>query len=95
MRLNLRGNAGYERVPRPISRELVSFHRAEQMARHLLAHGRVMPPAELTAKVEAVTAGDVRAFAERLASGRPAVAVVGAGKKSKDLAARAERSVGA
>ena len=58
-----------------------SSARAEQMARHLLAHGRVMPPAELTAKVEAVTAGDVRAFAERLAAGRPAVAVVGAGKQ--------------
>ena len=53
------------------------------MARHLLAHGRVMPPAELTAKVEAVTAGDVRAFAERLAGGRPAVAVVGAGKNPR------------
>ncbi len=34
--------------------------RAEQMARHLLAHGRVLTPEELIARVDAVTADDVQ-----------------------------------
>ena len=66
--------------------------RAEQMARHLLVHGRLLSPDELVAKVDDVSVQKVRAFTERLASGVPCVAVVGTGKKS---AAHAKRAQGA
>jgi len=69
-----------------------SAARAEQMARHLLALGRLVPPEELIARVDAVTAEAVRALAERVATGnRPAVAVVGAGRRSRQYAEQAER----
>ncbi len=64
--------------------------RADQMARQLLALGRVMSPAELIAKVEAVDRDGIRAFAGRLLAGRPSIAVVGAGRRSAGLAAHAE-----
>ncbi|MBA4172978.1 MAG: peptidase M16 [Hyphomicrobium sp.] len=67
-----------------------SSARAEQMARHLLIHGRLVPPSELVAAVEVVSAEGIAAFAARLVAGKPAVALVGAGKKSADLARRAE-----
>lgn len=67
-----------------------SSARAEQMARQLMIHDRLMPPSELVAAVEAVTAEGVAAFAARLAAGRPAVAIVGAGKRSVEYARRAE-----
>lgn len=67
-----------------------SSARAEQMARQLMIHDRLVTPSELVASVEAVTAERVAAFAARLAAGRPAVAIVGAGKKSADYARRAE-----
>jgi predicted Zn-dependent peptidase len=52
--------------------------RAEQIAAHLLAYGRVVPIAELKEKLEAVTVDDVRRIGERLmATGRPALAAVG------------------
>lgn len=63
--------------------------RAEQMARHLLLHGRLIDSDELVAKVDAVTVEGVRTFAGKLAASAPCVAVVGAGKKS---AAHAERA---
>ncbi len=67
-----------------------SSARAEQMARQLMIHDRLMPPSELVAAVEGVTAEGVAAFAARLAASRPAVAIVGAGKKSAEYARRAE-----
>ena len=64
-----------------------SSARAEQMARQLLAFGRTIDAEELTEKVEAVTAEDIRLFAERLiTSGKPAVAVVGCGQSSRKIA---------
>ncbi|MEQ1711028.1 MAG: pitrilysin family protein [Hyphomicrobium sp.] len=67
-----------------------SSARAEQMARQLMIHNRLMPPSELVAAVEAVTAERVAAFAARMAASRPSVAIVGAGKKSAEFARRAE-----
>jgi predicted Zn-dependent peptidase len=67
-----------------------SSARAEQMARQLMVHGRVIPPAELVASVDAVTVEMISAFARRLADARPTVAVVGAGKRSAEFARRAE-----
>lgn len=67
-----------------------SSARAEQMARHMLAHGRVIGSEELTAKVDAVSEQDVGRFAEHLLASRPSVVVVGAGKRSQRLATEAE-----
>lgn len=67
--------------------------RAEQMARHLLVHGRLISPDELVAKVDAVTADGVRDFAQSLAGSAPCVAVVGAGKKSEAHAKRAQKAL--
>ena len=65
--------------------------RAEQMARHLLVHGRLIDSTELVARVEAVTVGGVRSFAEKMTKAAPSVAVVGAGRKSAGHARRAEQ----
>lgn len=67
-----------------------SSARAEQMARHLMIHDRLLPPAELVEAVEAVTPAKVAALAARLVAGRPALAIVGAGKRSAEFARRAE-----
>lgn len=65
--------------------------RAEQMARQLLSYGLLIPPRELTARVDAVTPDAVRAVAQKFARAKPAIAVVGSGRKSqtqaKDVAA--------
>lgn len=65
-----------------------SAARAEQMARHVIAHGRVLTPEELIGEVDAVTAADVQSFARRIYASRASVAVVGAGKVSADYATR-------
>jgi predicted Zn-dependent peptidase len=67
-----------------------SSARAEQMARHLLSHGRVVPADELIAKVDDVTREHVRTFAAKLAVSRPSIAVVGSGRKSLKYARQAE-----
>ena len=70
--------------------------RAEQMARHLQAHGRLIPTQEIIDKVDAVSAEGIRALAESmLAGGPPAVAVVGAGRKSLAHARRANELIAA
>jgi predicted Zn-dependent peptidase len=52
--------------------------RAEQIAAHLLAYGRVVPIAEIKEKLEAVTVDDVRRVGKGLmAAGRPALAAIG------------------
>ena len=57
-----------------------SSARAEQMARQIIGLGRLIEPEELTKRVEAVTAEEVREFAASLAgAGKVAVAVVGPG----------------
>jgi predicted Zn-dependent peptidase len=65
--------------------------RAEQIAGHLLAYGRVLEVEELTARLDAVDAKAVRRFGERLmATESPAIAAVGpVGKlESHDVFAR-------
>jgi predicted Zn-dependent peptidase len=52
--------------------------RAEQIAAHLFAYGRVIPVAEIKLKLEAVTVGAVRQFGEQLMmTRRPAMAALG------------------
>ena len=66
-----------------------SSARAEQMARQMLLHGRVLPTSELIDCVDRVTAEEVMAVARRLRRSEASVTVVGAGRKSDDLASRA------
>jgi predicted Zn-dependent peptidase len=68
-----------------------SSARAEQMARQLLGHGRLIPTEELMAGVDEVSAESVRNFALRLAAARPSIAIVGAGKRSAEFSKFAER----
>ena len=56
---------------------------AEQMARQLLSHGRLIPITELIEKVDAVDKAQVRDFARTLADEAPSVAVIGSGRKSR------------
>jgi predicted Zn-dependent peptidase len=72
-----------------------SSARAEQMARHLILFGRIIPVEELIQNVADVSAQRVAEFAGRLAAGRPSVALVGAGRRSRDIALRVERLIGA
>lgn len=65
--------------------------RAEQMARQLICHGRLMDKRELVAKVDAVMAEDVRELLGSMILGVPTVAVVGAGDRSQDHAQRASQ----
>ncbi len=64
-----------------------SSARAEQMARQLLVHGRLLSPRELIDRVDAVTPEEIRVFAEGMVRGsKPSITVVGAGKKSRSWA---------
>ena len=56
--------------------------RAETLGQNLLIFGRPIPVAELQAKVEAVTADDLRDIAARLISQRPTLASLGPGRPS-------------
>ncbi|WP_439542191.1 M16 family metallopeptidase [Hyphomicrobium sp.] len=71
-----------------------SSARAEQMARHLLAHGRIIGRDELIQNVDAVSVEDVGRFAQLMLARPPSVAVVGAGKASQRLAVQAADRVG-
>lgn len=54
--------------------------RAEQLARHMIIHGRVVPVAEIIALVDGVTVDSARAAGQALMSrSRPAVAALGPG----------------
>jgi predicted Zn-dependent peptidase len=70
-----------------------SSARAEQMARHVLTHGRVLAGGELMEKVETVTADAVRDFAIGLLQSHASVSVVGSGRRSHKFAERAAASV--
>jgi predicted Zn-dependent peptidase len=64
--------------------------RAEQMARQTMLFNKLTTPAELVARVDAVTAEGVRAFAEKLLNGKPPSAVlVGGGRKAAAFARQA------
>jgi len=69
-----------------------SSARAEQMARQMLAFGRLLPPEELIERVEEVSAEGIRAMAERVLRSRPpSLAIVGAGRRSEEYALHAGR----
>jgi predicted Zn-dependent peptidase len=70
-----------------------SSARAEQMARNMLAHGRLIGRNELIEHVDAVSIDDVGRFARRLLGGPASVAIAGAGKASERLARHAAERV--
>ena len=70
-----------------------SSARAEQMARNLLSHGRVLPAEELIARVDDVTADHVRDLAAQLMQADPGIVVVGSGRQSRKHARHAEKTV--
>ena len=51
--------------------------RAERMARHLMVYGRIMPVNEITQRIDAVSADDVRRIAGRLLRSPPTIAAMG------------------
>jgi predicted Zn-dependent peptidase len=58
-----------------------SSARAEQIARQIMVHGRVIPTSELIAKIDAVTVDSARAAGQSLiARSRPAIAALGPGR---------------
>jgi predicted Zn-dependent peptidase len=69
-----------------------SAARAEQMARQLLFHGRLIDKTELIEKVDAVTSDNVRELLQGMIVGVPTSAVVGAGEKSQDHARNASEA---
>lgn len=71
-----------------------SSARAEQMARHLIAHGRMIEKDELIAMVEDVSATQVKELMQRMIAKNTATAVVGAGASSRGHAQRASHSLG-
>ena len=67
-----------------------SVARAEQIARQVLAFDRLVPTEELVERVESVTPERSREAARRIVLGSGmSIAVVGAGKKGRDIASRA------
>jgi predicted Zn-dependent peptidase len=55
--------------------------RAEQIARQIMVHGRIIPSAELVARIDAVTVDSTRAAGRALiARSRPAIAALGPGR---------------
>jgi predicted Zn-dependent peptidase len=71
-----------------------SSARAEQMARQLLLFDRLMGPAELIERIDAVTAEAVRELAAQIVTASlPSVAVVGAGREGLSYARMAAERV--
>ena len=60
-----------------------SSMRAEQMARHLIVHDRLIPTEELVAGVDNVGVEDIAAFSRRLMKGPPSIVVAGSGRRSR------------
>ena len=71
-----------------------SSARAEYMARQLLLFDKLIDTKEVVARIEAVTAEDIRTLAARLmTASKPSITVVGAGRQGTAYAAMAERMV--
>ena len=51
--------------------------RTEQMARHMLAYGRVLSKSELTRTIDSITVDDVRAAGQKMLSTIPTLAAIG------------------
>ena len=71
-----------------------SSARAEQMARHLLGHGRILAPAELIEHVSGVSRGQVWELAGRLLGARASISIVGPGSRAAEHACIAGKALG-
>ena len=69
--------------------------RAEQMARHLMAHDRFVSVAELMDKVNEVNAESVQVLAARILKTEPSIALVGSGRRSATQAKAVAAAVAA
>jgi predicted Zn-dependent peptidase len=65
--------------------------RADQHARYLLTFGRPLDPAEIVARIDAVTVADVRRVGREMLSGTPTLAALGAAEGVPGAAAVADR----
>ncbi|MCP8939235.1 insulinase family protein [Alsobacter sp. SYSU M60028] len=65
--------------------------RAEQMARHVLSYGRVIPREEIVAAIDAITPADVSRVARAMLATAPTVAAVGPVRGLPDVAGMARR----
>jgi predicted Zn-dependent peptidase len=54
-----------------------SAARADQMARHIIAYGRVVPPSEIIARVDAITVEDVRRVGREIMLSPPTLTTIG------------------
>ncbi len=54
-----------------------SSARADQMARHLLLYGRIIPPQETIARVDAITVADVRRVGRDMLASTPTLTAIG------------------
>jgi predicted Zn-dependent peptidase len=68
-----------------------SSARADQMARHLLSYGRMIPSAEIIARVDAISTAEVRAMGRHLLSSRPTLTAIGPVRKLPGIDAIAAR----
>jgi predicted Zn-dependent peptidase len=62
-----------------------SSARADQMARHLIAYGRLIPASETIARVDAITAEDVRRVGRRILASAPTITTIGPVKSLPSL----------
>jgi predicted Zn-dependent peptidase len=62
-----------------------SSARADQMARHLIAYGRLIPAAEIITRVDSITVDEVRAVGRRILSSAPTLTTIGPTKPLPSL----------
>jgi predicted Zn-dependent peptidase len=62
-----------------------SSARADQMARHLLAYGRLIPATEIIERVDAITTADVRAMGAKMLQSKPTLTAIGPVRKLPGL----------
>jgi predicted Zn-dependent peptidase len=68
-----------------------SSARADQMARHLLSYGRLIPSSEIIARVDAITTAEVRAMGRQMLATQPTLTAIGPVRKLPGLDAIAGR----
>jgi predicted Zn-dependent peptidase len=68
-----------------------SSARADQMARHLLAYGRLVPPQEIVDRIDAITVADVARVGRRILASPPTLTTIGPDKPVPPLAVIAAR----
>jgi predicted Zn-dependent peptidase len=68
-----------------------SAARADQMARHIIAYGRVVPPSEIIARVDAITLDDVKRVGRQILLSAPTLTTIGPVKTLPSLDSISQR----